>query len=88
MKNRTPLIYLCIHKRLKERFRFHSFSVKELFWMLGKIYHIEKRFNYLVLKELEDYKLLKRINLREAQLLNCKINLENTSRLYRIAGLY
>lgn len=86
--NKIPVMYLCVHKRLKDKFSFETFPLKEVLWILGKIYHIKKKYHYPILKELEDFKLLNKINQNEVVLLKCNINLEDTSKIYRKVGLY
>ena len=85
---KVPLIYLCIHQRLKEKFRFQTFSNKELLWILGKVYHIKKIYHYPILKELEDFDLINRVNRNEIILLKSNVDLNNTSKIYRSVGVY
>ncbi|KKN16038.1 hypothetical protein LCGC14_0980000 [marine sediment metagenome] len=85
---KVPIVYLCIHERLREKFRFQTFSSKEVLWILGKVYHIKKKFHYPILKELESFDLIDRINRNEIVLLKHNIDLNNTSEIYRSVGLY
>ncbi len=85
---KVPLIYLCIHERLKEKFHFEIFSNKELLWMLGKVYHIKRKFHYPILKELETFGLINRTSKNQIILMKNKIDLNNTSKIYRSVGLY
>ena len=88
MKEQTPLIYLCIHKRLEDKYQNELFKLKDLFSILGRIYHINKKFHYAVLKELENLKLMKRINQHTVKMLKCNVDLENTSKIYKKVGLF
>ncbi len=85
---KVPIVYLCIHERLKEKFRFQTFSSKELLWILGKVYHIKKKFHYPILKELQNFNLIDRINRNEIVLLKSNVDINNTSKIYKSVGLY
>ncbi|KKN62700.1 hypothetical protein LCGC14_0509610 [marine sediment metagenome] len=88
MKEQIPLIYLCIHKRLEDKFQNEAFKLKDLFLIFARTYHINKKFHYAVLKELESLKLMQRLNQHTARVLKCSVDLENTSRIYKKVGLY
>jgi hypothetical protein len=88
IKERIPLIYLCIHKRLEDKFQNKIFKLKDLFTILARMYHLEKKFHYVVLKELEKLELIARVNQHTAKILDCDIDLENTSKIYKKTGLF
>lgn len=85
---KIPLIYLCIHERLKDKFGYFEFPSKELRWMLGKIHHIKKEYHYPIIKELENFKLIAKVNRSHIVLKKINININDTSKIYRSVGLY
>ena len=86
---KIPLIYLLMHKRLKDKmFKKKCLEVKEAFGMFGFTYHINKKYNYPILKELENFKLIKRINKTQLVVLKNGFNINNTSKIYKSVGLY
>ncbi len=88
MIKKIPIIYLCIHERLKEKFNIQETHVKNVFEIFGKTYGVKKIFWYPVLKELQNYKLIERINRSVIVVLNKNIDLKNTSKVYKAVGLY
>ena len=88
MAEKIPIIYLCIHERLKERFQKRETHVKNVFEIFGKTYGIKKIFWYPVLKELQNYSLIERINKSVIVVLGNRIDLKNTSKVYKAVGLY
>lgn len=88
MKEKIPIIYLCIHERLKEKYCNQETHIKNVFEVFGKTYGIKKIFWYPVLKELQTYKLIERINRSVIVVSNNRIDLKNTSKLYKQVGLH
>lgn len=66
MKKKYPfsnIFYLCVHKRLIEKHhRKMQLSQKEFFQVLGRLYHVPKKFKLLILKEMELLGMLTIIN--------------------------
>jgi len=92
-KKETDIFYLCVHKRLLERHsRIREVSKKELFHILGGIYHIPRSCKPLVLKKMIDLKLLepehKKMSDRTFIILKGNVSLENTSKLYQDYGMF
>lgn len=85
---KVPLIYLCIHDRLKEKSQGIEINIKDVFKMLGHIHHIKKELRYPILKELEEFKLISQVSKTKITVLKCRINIKNTSKIYRSVGLY
>lgn len=85
---KAPIIYLCIHERLKEKFRFEAFSNKELLLLLGKVYHIKKKYHYSILQELENFNLISKVSRNQMVLIKSKVDLDDTSKIYQGVGLY
>jgi hypothetical protein len=55
----TPLIYLYIYTKLKERIKFRKVFLKEFYNVIRRyIYNLPKRVGFFVLKEMEQHKLL------------------------------
>lgn len=88
MGERINLIYLLIHKRLHEKFKEEEIKLEELFKVICKVHGINKQYRYLVLKELEEMKLVKRINSNYIKTLPPLINLDESSKLYQSIGMY
>ena len=63
-------MYLFIHNRLDEKFNNKEVPIKTVFEIFGKYYRIQKKFRYPILKELEDLKLVSKINKTEIVILS------------------
>jgi len=88
-KKIVNLLYICMHHRIqKESDASGMIRKKRLFELLAKLYHVHKKFWYPVLKEFENLNLVKTINSKTIQVLECDIDLENTSKIYQMIGLY
>lgn len=54
------ILYLCMHKRIHEKFGKHGEVRKEiLFRLFGEVYHVPKNLRPLVLKEMIEKKMLR-----------------------------
>lgn len=54
------ILYLCIHKKLDEKCnRSRVMYKKDFFTMLGKTFHVPKPAKIIVLKEMEEYGMIK-----------------------------
>lgn len=88
MKQKIPLIYLFTYQRLKDKSRGGIVQKKSFFEIITRLNHIKKRYAPLILEEFKVMKLIKPINKNEMKILNCKVNLKNTSSLYKNLGFY
>lgn len=88
MKEQIPIIYLYIHGRLEEKYHYEIFKLKDLFLIFARNYHINKKFHYAILKELENLKLIERTNQHSVRVIKCNVNLKNISKIYKKIGLF
>ncbi len=88
MKEKIPLIYLCIHQRLIDSFGVGIINRRSVFEIFGKFYRFEKVFRHPILKELHDYNLVIKHSVNEVYIMKSTFNITNTSKVYRLVGLY
>ena len=91
MKNKIPVLYLCIHYRLLNTSKSKMLDRKKVLEIIRRLYHVRRKYAVIVLKEMDTFGLVKIISSGrngEVEVLNSSIDLENTSYLYRTAGLY
>ena len=90
MEKKIPLMYLIMHETLIKNYQLSDVSKVELFNVFSRNFRIKKVFWYPMLKEMEDYKLLKYYSGRNSyiSILKPPIDLNNTSNLYKSVGLY
>jgi len=83
------LLYLGLHNQLVKKFGVNKIITrKELFCKLGKHSQIPKSLRYLVLKEMEEKQLIKRIDRDNIKILKIEIDLErDTHKLFELAGI-
>ena len=81
------ILYLGLHSQLTKKFGAGGIiKRKEFFCKLGKHGQIPKQIRYLVIKEMEDKKLLEIVNRDEVRILKVDIDLErDANKLYRLA---
>ena len=84
------ILYLGLHSQLVKKFGDGGIiKRKEFFCKLGKHGQIPKQIRYLVIKEMEEKKLLELINRDEIKILKTDIDLErDANKLYQLAGIY
>lgn len=84
------ILYLGLHNQLVKKFGIGGIiKRKEFFCKLGRHSQVPKQLRYLVIKEMEEKKLLKLINRDEIKILKIDINLErDANKLYQLAGIY
>ena len=87
-KERIGIMYLCIHKRLQEESTLKIICRKKALHILGVLYHVPKRLKKVILKEMELFNLLERHNRDKLEILDTKLSLDNTSKIYRQVRLY
>ena len=87
---KTGLLYLGLHNQLIKKFGEEGVvKRKDFFCKLGKHGQIPKNIRYLVIKEMEQKKLIKIINRDEIQIERIDIDIEKDSnKLYEMAGIY
>lgn len=85
---KVPLIYLLMQDRLRIKCKGLEIRTKEVFNMFSYLYHIKKEFRYPILKELEDFKLISQVSKTKISILKSKIDINNTSKIYRSVNLY
>ena len=86
-----PLVYLCIYQRLKEATKGKEIDRKKALEIIRRIYHLQKKYAVVTLKELEKYGLIKVLGWNKngrIEILKTKIDIEDTSKLYRSIGFY
>lgn len=88
MEEKISILHLCIHKRMLDKSRGDLVNRREAISSIGRLYHLERKYVILVLKEMEALKLIEVANRSELKILNNPIDLKDTSRLYRKAGLF
>lgn len=79
-----------LHNQLVKKFGNEAIiKRKEILCKLGKHGQIPKPIRYLVIKEMEEKKLLELVNRDEVKLLNIDIDIEkDINKLYELAGIY
>lgn len=84
------ILYLSLHNQLKKKFGIgRTITRKEFFCKLGKHSQVPKNLRYVVIKEMEEKKLIKIEDRDNISLLKCDIDLEkDINKLYELAGLY
>lgn len=83
------LLYLGLHNQLTKKFgKDGILTRKEFFTKIGKHGQIPRGLRPIILKEMEQKELIKRISRDTIQILSIEIDIESDSnRLYRLAGL-
>lgn len=84
------ILYLGLHNQLLKKFGTGGIiKRKEFFCKLGKHGQIPKQIRYLVIKEMEEKKLLELINRDEIKILNIDFDIDkDANKLYELAGIY
>jgi hypothetical protein len=84
------ILYLGLHNQLLKKFGSGAIiKRKEFFCKLGKHGQIPKNIRYLVIKEMEEKKLLELVNRDEIKILKIDIDIEkDSSKLFQLAGIY
>ncbi len=88
MKEKIPIIYLEMHDRLFNKFGKEEFETKELIGIFGRVYHIRKNLRYAVLKDMIGFNLINKITKMRLSLIELKMDVNNTSKVYKQVGLY
>lgn len=87
---KVGLLYLGLHNQLLKKYGIDGIiKRKEFFCKLGKHGQIPKNLRHLVIKEMEDKKLIEKINRDEIKILKIDINIEeDCNELYKLADIY
>lgn len=89
MKEKIHIVYLCIHQRLISNCSINNeMKVRDLFSILGRIYHIPKKFFYPIMKELINLNLIERPNRKFIKILDSQLDLDDTSHIYQSVGMF
>lgn len=80
------LVYLFMHKKLKEKSINNFITKKESVMFLSHTFRIPKKYGYAVLKELEEFGLI-RSSGDSIEILKSKVDLDNTSDIFKRVGL-
>ena len=80
------IAYICFWEKAKERSFNGEISVKEFVLILLQSFHIQKKYVYPIIKEMEQDGFIKRINRRTLKVIELDINLEDTSKFYNNLG--
>jgi len=92
MELKIGLLYLGLHNQLIHKFGLNKkVSIKEIFCKLGKHYILPKNMRYIAIKEMEELKLIEKLDRDNVKILDCKLNIENPDdikKIYKMAGLY
>ena len=89
MKEKDKVMYLLIHQKMKEKSGKDSLISKEnLFKMFGKVYHIPKRYRYVVLRELVNFKMVVIQDPQNIKVLKYNNHIENSSKIYKELGMF
>jgi len=84
------ILYIGLHNNLVRNHGVNGIiSRKEFFCKLGRQSDVPKNARHLVLKEMEEKKLIERVNRDSIRILSFEINLEEDyKKLYELAGIY
>ena len=88
-ENKIGLLYLGLHNQLVKKYGNETIITrKEFFCKLGKHYMIPKELRYWIIKEMENAKLIRRINRDKIKILKSKISINcNSKELLKIINV-
>ena len=84
------LLYISLHNLLRKKAGIsRCISKKDFFTILGKHFLIPKNIRIVIIKEMEERKLVKQENQNNIKILDCEVDLEkDTSKFYQRVGLF
>jgi len=87
---RAGILYLGLHNQLIKKYGAGGIvTTKDFFCKLGKHGQIPKGLRWIVINEMEEKKLIKKINKNTIQILGYDFDIEeNINKLYEMAGLF
>lgn len=84
-----PIPYLCIHTRLVNKFGLNKeIDNKEIFNQIERVHRIPHQYCYLILKEMADLELIKRVNVKKAVVCKPNFSIEEPNKIYKALGLF
>ena len=84
------ILYLSLHSHFIRKYGVGNIMKRtELVCKIAKHGQVPKKIRHLVVKEMEDKKLIEKINRDDIKLLEVEIDLEkDANKLYQLAGIY
>jgi len=83
------ILYLSFHNNLQKVHGCNSIvSRKDIFTKLGRQFLVPKQLRECALKELEEMGLMERIDRDKVKLLNCDLDLDNSSQFFQKLNLF
>jgi len=77
------ILYLSFHNNLRKVWGSNAIvSRKDVFTKLGRQFLVPKQLRECALKELTDMKLLERLDRDKVKILDCNLDLENSSQFF------
>jgi len=88
-KLKIGLLYLSLHNQLIKKFGANNLiSRKEFLEKIGRHFLLPKTLRPIIIIEMSERKLIKRIDRDNIKILECEIDLErDVSKLYQMAGI-
>ena len=84
MTEKVGVMYLIIHNRIMENVgKDGCMPKKRLFEILGKIYHIPRKYRYVLLKELISLGMVKEEAKESIRVIKYRNNINDSSKIYR-----
>lgn len=88
-KEKIAIVYMCIHNRLCKNFGIgKTIKKRDVTYILGHTYHVPKQWLYPVIKEMINYGLLEDSGRFNVTILESKLNVEDTSMIYKGIGMF
>ena len=86
----TGLLYLGLHNQLVKKFGVNTLITrKEFFEKIGRHFLLPKSLRPLIIIEMTEKKLMKRVDRDNLKILNGTFDLENdASKIYKLAKMY
>lgn len=89
MRNKIPILYICIHERLCGSVGFNGLiKRKKLNEILGRLYHIDKKERVAIIKEAEDFNIIEKLDRHTFKVLPFNQSLADVSKVYHQLGLW
>lgn len=86
---KISLLYLSLHNLLKRKYGINkTISRKQLYCILGKHYLVDKRLRPVIIKEMESFNLINKIDRENIKILDCTFDPEkDANKFYKAFGL-
>jgi len=90
MKLKVCILYLSLHNHLKKSFGVNRIVTrKEIYCALGRHFLVPKNTRDLVINELINFSLIKKLDRDNLQIIDYELDIEqDASQLYKLAGLF